>query len=211
MPYPRNRQKTESVHASLGPAEAEVSSRGRESTASSQVWTLPWSHRVWTQCCSGGWGEPAECCQRNPGQATSLPGARRISEPPGAALWARVVSRDRWCWDEREGRCRRRRRGQWPVGAHDAVGVDWPLRFAATPNAQSWLFPAQRQGAIDTGYGQTAFKRRDSARKLTTSSSPSSKVDGSGIPPSITHRLDSYLVRMKFSILLFQLFVSDGL
>lgn len=35
----------------------------------------------------------------------------------------------------------------------------------------------------------------------TLSSSSSSRVDGSGIPPSITHRLDSYLVRMKFSIL----------
>ena len=38
---------------------------------------------------------------------------------------------------------------------------------------------------------------------LTTSSSPSaSSVAGSGIGPSITHRLDSYLVRMKFSIFL---------
>jgi hypothetical protein len=36
----------------------------------------------------------------------------------------------------------------------------------------------------------------------TLSSSESSRVDGSGIPPSITHRLDSYFVRMKFSILL---------
>ena len=37
----------------------------------------------------------------------------------------------------------------------------------------------------------------------TTSSSPSaSKVAGSGMGPSITHRLDSYLVLMKFSILL---------
>lgn len=38
-----------------------------------------------------------------------------------------------------------------------------------------------------------------------TSSSPTSRVAGSGMPPSITHRLDSYLVRMKFSI-----FASDG-
>lgn len=30
----------------------------------------------------------------------------------------------------------------------------------------------------------------------------SSRVDGSGIPPSIIHRLESYLVRMKFSIFL---------
>lgn len=38
------------------------------------------------------------------------------------------------------------------------------------------------------------------------SSSPSaSNVDGSGMGPSITHLLDSYLVRMKFSI-----FASDG-
>lgn len=37
----------------------------------------------------------------------------------------------------------------------------------------------------------------------TISSSPSaSNVAGSGIGPSITHRLDSYFVRMKFSILL---------
>lgn len=34
-----------------------------------------------------------------------------------------------------------------------------------------------------------------------SSASPSSSVLGSGIPPSITHRLLSYLVRMKFSIL----------
>jgi hypothetical protein len=33
------------------------------------------------------------------------------------------------------------------------------------------------------------------------SSSSSSRVEGSGIPPSITHRLDSYFVRIKFSIL----------
>ena len=39
-----------------------------------------------------------------------------------------------------------------------------------------------------------------------TLSSPStSRVAGSGMPPSITHRLDSYLVLMKFSI-----FASDG-
>ena len=37
---------------------------------------------------------------------------------------------------------------------------------------------------------------------LTTSSSPLSSVEGSGIGPSITHRLDSYFVRMKFSIFL---------
>ena len=38
---------------------------------------------------------------------------------------------------------------------------------------------------------------------LTTSSSPSaSNVAGSGIGPSITHRLDSYFVLMKFSIFL---------
>ena len=37
----------------------------------------------------------------------------------------------------------------------------------------------------------------------TTSSSPSaSSVAGSGIAPSITHRLDSYFVLMKFSIFL---------
>ena len=40
-------------------------------------------------------------------------------------------------------------------------------------------------------------------RVHTTSSSPSaSKVDGSGIGPSMTHLLDSYFVLMKFSILL---------
>jgi hypothetical protein len=37
-------------------------------------------------------------------------------------------------------------------------------------------------------------------RVLTNSSSPSN-VDGSGIGPSITQRLDSYFVLMKFSIL----------
>lgn len=38
---------------------------------------------------------------------------------------------------------------------------------------------------------------------LTTSSSPfTSKVEGSGIGPSIVHLFESYLVRMKFSILL---------
>ena len=37
----------------------------------------------------------------------------------------------------------------------------------------------------------------------TTSSSPSTlNVEGSGIGPSMTHLLDSYLVRMKFSIFL---------
>lgn len=35
-----------------------------------------------------------------------------------------------------------------------------------------------------------------------TVSSSFPRVEGSGIGPSITHRLDSYLVRMKFSILL---------
>lgn len=45
----------------------------------------------------------------------------------------------------------------------------------------------------------------DRGRRLPTklSSSPeSSSVAGSGIPPSITHRLDSYFVRTKFSIFL---------
>lgn len=38
---------------------------------------------------------------------------------------------------------------------------------------------------------------------LTTSSSPpASSVAGSGIPPSITHRFESYFVLMKFSIFL---------
>lgn len=39
------------------------------------------------------------------------------------------------------------------------------------------------------------------AERLTVSSS-FPRVEGSGIGPSITHRLDSYLVRIKFSILL---------
>ena len=40
-------------------------------------------------------------------------------------------------------------------------------------------------------------------KQHTTSSSPSaSSVDGSGIGPSMTHRFDSYLVRIKFSIFL---------
>lgn len=39
-----------------------------------------------------------------------------------------------------------------------------------------------------------------------TSSSDTSRVDGSGMPPSITQRFDSYFVRMKFSI-----FASDGI
>jgi hypothetical protein len=43
-----------------------------------------------------------------------------------------------------------------------------------------------------------------SGRVLTSSSAPS-RVEGSGIGPSITHRLDSYFVLIKFSIL-----VSDG-
>lgn len=41
------------------------------------------------------------------------------------------------------------------------------------------------------------------SHSLTTSSSPSASNDeGSGIGPSITHRLDSYFVLMKFSIFL---------
>lgn len=43
---------------------------------------------------------------------------------------------------------------------------------------------------------------RVAANSHTTSSSPASRVDGSGIPPSITQRLESYLVRIKFSIFL---------
>lgn len=45
-------------------------------------------------------------------------------------------------------------------------------------------------------------------RQTLTTSSPSSRVEGSGIPPSMTHRLESYLVRMKFSIFLKTLRVS---
>lgn len=37
---------------------------------------------------------------------------------------------------------------------------------------------------------------------MLSSPSSTSRVDGSGIGPSITHRFDSYLVRMKFSIFL---------
>lgn len=44
------------------------------------------------------------------------------------------------------------------------------------------------------------FPRKDLL--LTTSSSDTSRVAGSGIPPSITQRFESYFVRMKFSILL---------
>jgi hypothetical protein len=40
---------------------------------------------------------------------------------------------------------------------------------------------------------------------LTISSSSASRVEGSGMGPSIVHRFDSYFVRMKFSI-----FASDG-
>lgn len=46
-------------------------------------------------------------------------------------------------------------------------------------------------------------------RSLTTSSSPSSRAEGSGISPSITHRLLSYFVRIKFSIFLFPIIVRD--
>lgn len=43
----------------------------------------------------------------------------------------------------------------------------------------------------------------EDAYELTTSSSPSPpRVAGSGMGPSITHRFESYLVRIKFSILL---------
>lgn len=42
--------------------------------------------------------------------------------------------------------------------------------------------------------------KRDGPARTVSSSFPS--VEGSGIGPSITHRLDSYLVRMKFSIFL---------
>lgn len=64
------------------------------------------------------------------------------------------------------------------------------------------------------GLGKDETKRSPNIRELqrskqrgtikpTTSSSPSSRVEGSGIGPSITHLFDSYLVRIKFSILLF--------
>jgi len=64
---------------------------------------------------------------------------------------------------------------------------------------RSSLFPGQPQEAGRS----VAIAQKVSGRiSLTTSSSPSLRVDGSGIPPSMTHRLDSYLVRMKFSIFL---------
>jgi hypothetical protein len=45
-----------------------------------------------------------------------------------------------------------------------------------------------------------------SCTMLSGSSSSAPNVEGSGIGPSMTHRFDSYFVRMKFSI-----FASDGL
>ena len=42
----------------------------------------------------------------------------------------------------------------------------------------------------------------DPGLSTTSSSASASSVAGSGIDPSITHRLDSYFVRMKFSIFL---------
>jgi hypothetical protein len=56
------------------------------------------------------------------------------------------------------------------------------------------------KGCDETGQHRIT---REPATVLTTSSSPStSSVAGSGMPPSMTHLFDSYLVRMKFSILL---------
>lgn len=47
-----------------------------------------------------------------------------------------------------------------------------------------------------------AFNVQIGGVTLTTSSSPStSRVEGSGMGPSMTHRFDSYFVRIKFSIL----------
>lgn len=71
-----------------------------------------------------------------------------------------------------------------------------------------------RMGPGEDDWPRDAF-RSDSRRSMTffslttlsgTSSSPStSRVDGSGMGPSMTQRLSSYLVRIKFSIL-----ASDG-
>jgi len=44
--------------------------------------------------------------------------------------------------------------------------------------------------------------RVQNERRTTLSSLPSSRVSGSGFPPSITHRFVSYFVLMKFSIFL---------
>ena len=54
--------------------------------------------------------------------------------------------------------------------------------------------------------GYVKYQRRNFLEKmwLTTSSSDTSRVDGSGMPPSITQRFDSYFVRMKFSIFLYR-------
>lgn len=72
--------------------------------------------------------------------------------------------------------------------------------LAETRNARSLPFPGRLQEA-ERDVNSIADST-DAPVELTTLSSPTSNVAGSGIGPSITHRFDSYLVRIKFSILL---------
>lgn len=86
--------------------------------------------------------------------------------------------------------------------------VDWKMLFSETRIAEALPFPVQPQGAehAQNRSRETEIRNHTEVQTIlafqpTTSSSPSSSVEGSGMGPSITHLFDSYLVRMKFSIL----------
>jgi hypothetical protein len=103
----------------------------------------------------------------------------------------------------------RRRRGRSSAGAGPVSAGEVP-RWSSVPgvamlSALSAPSPGPSSGAALVVSCRPSLSCAVTREALTTSSSSASRVEGSGIGPSMTQRFDSYFVRMKFSIL-----ASDG-
>jgi hypothetical protein len=103
-----------------------------------------------------------------------------------------------------EGRARRQKGRSLAEAVLVAAveGAGWsPGLGVATLNALSAPSPELSSGAALVVSCRPSLRCAVTREALTTSSSSASRVEGSGIGPSMTQRFDSYFVRMKFSIL----------
>lgn len=92
-------------------------------------------------------------------------------------------------------------------GAAAGAGVEAAgATIGSPPIRSSWGFADWPADALRTDSRCSTFCFSFTTLSGTSSSPSASRVAGSGIGPSITHRFSSYLVRMKFSIL-----ASDGM
>ena len=149
------------------------------------------------QCLPGDCPQLAEGCRRNQDQVTNHPAFEASAAGPAAMIWAAHEGSVQSCWDGLGEKSHRQTNRSRVVGAQAGLGVP----FVGMQSVQSWPFPARPQEAEKLVRAMPSILALQ-AMPLTTSSSPSSRLEGSGIGPSITQRLVSYLVRMKFSILL---------